>query len=212
MHSGLLLLELLRRSGPTGALLTHNLCSSLLLARRVLRSTDGSQRLRGEREVREGRGKRDGRVLGASRCFRFCSAVGVWPRNRSAQRKNWWKLTLPVHQTGRSDTAPQSQLLRLLRLLLWCCVLSGEWCLVLGVRRSAAAALLVVLLVRHGPAEEAREEAVRHEGQVVAGVGLAQEVDHHHLQGDSSGPGEGGGLAQEVDHQSRCAARERVGA
>ena len=64
MHSGLLLLELLRRSGPTGALLTHNLCSSLLLARRVLRGTDGSQRLRGEREVREGRGKRDGRKLG----------------------------------------------------------------------------------------------------------------------------------------------------
>ena len=140
----------------------------------------------------EGRSREAGEILGASRCFRFCSAVGVCPRIRSAQRKNWWKLTLPVQQTGRSDTAPQSQLLRLLRLLLWCCVLSGEWCLVLGVRRSAAAALLVVLLVRHGPAEEAREEAVRHEGQVVAGVGLAQEVDHHHLQGDSSGPGEGG--------------------
>ena len=193
MHSGLLLLELLRRSGPTGALLTHNLCSSLLLARRVLRSTDGSQRLRGEREVREGRGNGTGENSGgASRCFRCCSAVGVWPRIRSAQRKNWWKLTLPVQQTGRSDTAPQSQLLRLLRLLLWCCVLSGEWCLVLGVRRSAAAALLVVLLVRHRPPEEAREEAVRHEGQVVAGVGLAQEVDHHHLQGGSSGLGEGG--------------------
>ena len=88
---------------------------------------------------------------------------------------------MPVQQTGRSDTAPQSQLLRLLRLLLWCCVLSGEWCLVLGVRRSAAAALLVVLLVRHRPPEEAREEAVRHEGQVVPRVRLAQQVDDHQI-------------------------------
>jgi len=146
MHSGLLLLELLRRSGPTGALLTHNLCSSLLLARRVLRSTDGSQRLA---------------VLSV-----LLGGGGV----------------------AEDPVGPEEELVEV------------------------DVALLVVLLVRHGPAEEAREEAVRHEGQVVAGVGLAQEVDHHHLQGDSSGPGEGGGLAQEVDHQSRCAARERVGA
>mmetsp|Transcript_26461 Transcript_26461/g.84808 ORF Transcript_26461/g.84808 Transcript_26461/m.84808 type:complete len:314 (+) Transcript_26461:145-1086(+) len=144
----MLLLELLRRSGPTGALLTHSLCSSLLLARRILRGTDGSERL----AVLSG-------LLGGG---------GV----------------------AEDPVGPEEELVEV------------------------DVALLVVQLVRHGPPEDAREEAVRHEGQVVAGVGLAQEVDHHHVvqcarEWVLEAPG-GEVLHEDVDEDLHARVQERV--